>query len=391
MRNFVKNAKYGIPVYLAAINMRTGLAIIAPILTVIGKDLGLSTIELAWLAAIPVLCFSFLAPITLFLYRLGSIDRVISVAMWVLAISLLFRATGSVYTLFSFTLLMGIAVAVLNVTLPAWVKLHGGQHSGVITGTYAMLMGIVSAFALWLAAPLSSMTEYGWQFAMLPWGLLALICAIWWQVRLRDKQLRDFDQNSRSSWIKLLRNFRAWQVTLFFGLQAMNAYAAGTWIPTILLDRGFNLITAGSIVAIIGLFGAIAATYVPQLATNRLDQRGILWFFSAMTAIGYFGLLVDSGWRLVFWVALSLFGQAATFPLSLILVVLRSKSATETQSLSTMMQAIGYLIAATGPLLMGVLFHLTGEWVLGLAMMLGIVGLQAIAAAGAGRPGGVSG
>jgi len=112
---------------------------------------------------------------------------------------------------------------VLNVTLPAWVKLHGGQHSGVITGTYAMLMGIVSAFALWLAAPLSSMTEYVWQFAMLPWGLLALICAIWWQVRLRDKQLRDFDQNSRSSWIKLLRNFRAWQVTLFFGLQAMNA------------------------------------------------------------------------------------------------------------------------------------------------------------------------
>ena len=286
---------------------------------------------------------------------------------------------------------MGIAVAVLNVTLPAWVKLHGGQHSGVITGTYAMLMGIVSAFALWLAAPLSSMTEYVWQFAMLPWGLLALICAIWWQVRLRDKQLRDFDQNSRSSWIKLLRNFRAWQVTLFFGLQAMNAYAVGTWIPTILLDRGFNLITAGSIVAIIGLFGAIAATYVPQLATNRLDQRGILWFFSAMTAIGYFGLLVDSGWRLVFWVVLSLFGQAATFSLSLILVVLRSKSATETQSLSTMMQAIGYLIAATGPLLMGVLFHLTGEWVLGLAMMLGIVGLQAIAAAGAGRPGGVSG
>lgn len=391
MRNFFKYAKYGAPVYLAAINMRTGLAIITPILTVIGKDLGLSTIELAWLAAIPILCFSFLAPVTVFLYRLGSIDRVISVAMWGLAISLLLRATGSVYSLFAFTLLMGIAVAVLNVTLPAWVKLHGGEHSGVITGTYAMLMGIVSSIALWLAAPLSSLTEFGWQFAMLPWGLLALICAYWWQLRLRDRKLRNFDQNSRSSWTKLLRNFRAWQVTLFFGLQAMNAYAAGTWIPTILLDRGFNLVTAGSIVAIIGFIGAIAAAYVPQLATNRQDQRNILWLFSAITAIGYFGLLIDSGWRLVFWVALSQFGQAATFPLSLILVVLRSRSATETQALSTMMQTVGYLIAATGPLLIGVLFQVTGEWFFGLVVMLAIVGLQVIAAAGAGRPGGVSG
>jgi CP family cyanate transporter-like MFS transporter len=390
VRSFFDSAKFGSPVYLAAINMRTGLAVITPIITIIGKDLGLSTIELAWLAAIPVLCFSLLSPVAVWLNRLGSVDRVISVAMWGLAISLLLRSTGSVFALFLFTALMGICIAILNVTLPAWVKLHGGSHTGVITGTYVMLMGIVSSIALWLAAPLSSLTRFSWQLAMFPWALLALFSAVWWQVRLRDKQLLNFDQSSRATWFRLLRNARAWQITLFFGFQSMNAYAGGTWIPTILLDRGFGLVAAGSIVAVIGLATAIAATYVPQLATNREDQRWILWIFSAVTAIGYLGLLLDAGWRLIFWVLLALLGQAATFPLSLILVVLRSNTTNEAQALSTMMQSVGYLIAATGPLSIGLLFQVFGSWGFGLAAMIFIVGIQAVMAAGAGRPGSVS-
>lgn len=370
--------------------MRTGIAIITPILTVIGMDLGLSTIELAWLAAIPVLCFSLVTPIVGWLNRLGSVDRVISLSMWLLALALMLRGTGSIFALFFFTLIMGISTAVLNVMLPAWVKLHGGSHAGVITGSYVMLMGIAAALALAVAAPLSSASRYSWQLAMLPWGVIATVAAIWWQLRLRNQDLRQLQSQQQPGWRLLLTNKRAWQVTMFFGLQSMNAYAAGTWIPTILLDRDFQLSVAGLTVAIISLIGAIAATYVPHLATTRSDQRSILWWFSIITAIGYFGLLIDSGWRLAFWVFLALLGQAATFPLSLILVVLRSGSAGEAQALSTMMQGIGYLIAATGPLLIGVLVEVSGGWTLGLTAMLGIVLLQGIAAAGAGRAGTIS-
>lgn len=371
--------------------MRTGIAVITPIITVIGRDLGLNAIQLAWLAAIPVLCFGFVSPIASWLNKLGSVDRIISIAMWGLAVALLLRGSGSVFALFFFTLLMGISTAVLNVILPAWVKLHGGEHAGVVTGTYVMLMGIAAAIALAVAAPLSSATQIGWQFAMLPWGLLALLAAVWWQLRLRDSTLRDFDQSAAISWRSLLRNKRAWQVTLFFGLQSMNAYAGGTWIPTILLDRGYQLAATGFIVAVISLLGSFAATYIPHLAATKADQRKILWLFSLITAIGYLGLLLDSGWRLVIWVFFALLGQAATFPLSLILVVLRSDSAAQAQALSTMMQAIGYLIAAVGPLAVGVLFQLSGSWELGLAGMLGIVLLQGIAAAGAGRSGTITG
>lgn len=367
--------------------MRTGIAVITPIITVIGIELGLTTIQLAWLAAIPVLCFAFISPVTSWLNRLGSVDRIISISLWGLAIALILRATGSVFALFFFTLLMGITTAILNVTLPAWVKLHGGEHAGAITGTYVTLMGIVAACALALSAPLTAATSLSWQLAMLPWGILALISAIWWQLRMRDDGLRVVDQSNSSSWLSLLRNRRAWQVTAFFGLQSMNAYAGGTWIPTILFDRGYALAAAGLIVAIISLLGSVAAIYVPQLAATRASQQNILWLFTAITAIGYVGLLVDSGWRLVLWVLFALFGQSATFPLSLILVVLRSDSAAVAAALSTMMQSLGYLLAATGPLVVGAIFQFSGSWSAGLGFMLFVVVLQAVAAAGAGRSG----
>ena len=46
-------------------NMRAGLVVISPIITLIGMDLHLSTIQLAWLTSIPVLCFTFASSATL--------------------------------------------------------------------------------------------------------------------------------------------------------------------------------------------------------------------------------------------------------------------------------------------------------------------------------------
>jgi CP family cyanate transporter-like MFS transporter len=50
------------------------------------------------------------------------------------------------------------------------------------------------------------------------------------------------------------------------------------------------------------------------------------------------------------------------FPLSLTLIGYRTTSAVVTASLSAFAQSIGYVIAACGPLLFGVLHGATGTW-----------------------------
>jgi CP family cyanate transporter-like MFS transporter len=52
-----------------------------------------------------------------------------------------------------------------------------------------------------------------------------------------------------------------------------------------------------------------------------------------------------------------------------------------------MAQSLGYLLAAAGPVLFGLLHDLTGAWVAGFAMLLGMTVLQCIAAYAAGGPG----
>ncbi len=375
------------PIYVAALNMRAGQIAITPIITVIGIDLGLSTIELSWLASIPVLCFAFASPLTSWVSRMGSVDRILSVAMWVLAFSLVLRATGSVIALYVFTFVMGLAIATLNVFLPAWVKEYGGKDSGLFTGIYVTIMGVVSGIAVGVSVPLSKLNSLGWQMAFVPWALIAAISAYWWQRRMRDQTLSKHTPNEVSHFKVLIKSKVAWQVTLFFGLQSTNAYAAGTWRPTILYDKGFELIHAGAAVAVTGLLGSLFAVGVPHIAAKRADQRLVLVIATGFAGIGFLGVMLDSGWRLVIWIMVASIGTSATFPLALILVVLRSSDSNHAQALSAMMQSFGYFLAATGPIFMGVLYQISGAWTFGLAVMILISGVQILAGLGAAKSG----
>ena len=58
------------------------------------------------------------------------------------------------------------------------------------------------------------------------------------------------------------------------------------------------------------------------------------------------------------------------FPLSLVLINLRSRTHSGAVALSAFVQSAGYLIVAIGPLAVGVLHQLTGEWVWPLVFLL---------------------
>jgi CP family cyanate transporter-like MFS transporter len=58
-----------------------------------------------------------------------------------------------------------------------------------------------------------------------------------------------------------------------------------------------------------------------------------------------------------------------TFPIALLLIGLRARTAATTAALSAFVQVIGYLVAGCGPLLFGALFGLTGSWALPIGVL----------------------
>jgi MFS transporter, CP family, cyanate transporter len=122
---------------------------------------------------------------------------------------------------------------------------------------------------------------------------------------------------------------------------------------------------------------------VPAMAARARDQRAFVWAFVACIAAGWIGVIVAPMWAPYLWVVLLGFGQNAAFPLALTLIVLRGGTVASTAGLSTLVQTVGYLIAAVAPFAIGAVHDITGSWTPALFVLLAllvpqlIVGLEA--------------
>ena len=85
------------------------------------------------------------------------------------------------------------------------------------------------------------------------------------------------------------------------------------------------------------------------------------------------------------WAVLIGLGQATLLPLGLTMVALRSRTPPETARLSALVQGVGYLIAATGPLVVGALHELSGSWKPALGLLVALQFPQLAFGVAAGR------
>jgi CP family cyanate transporter-like MFS transporter len=94
------------------------------------------------------------------LQNLDQSNRIIKLALTSLAISLLARAFTGLAGLYVFTISMGVSIAVMNYEIPAWVKKHSQNETGLITGIYVTLMGVAGSIAIAISVPLAEMNSW---------------------------------------------------------------------------------------------------------------------------------------------------------------------------------------------------------------------------------------
>jgi len=377
--------KQGLPIFAISSNMRAGLILIGSLLPILKAEYGISVFTESILAATPLLCFSLSAILMRSISRLGNTNRIISYAITVLTLSLFLRTTFNIASILIFSISLGISVAVLNYMLPVWVKENNTGNAGLLTGIYATVMGSCAAISLAITAPLAGLTSYSWRLAMLPWFIIGALTAAWWWIKIPSSSTTEVVESTESFWANpLFKSRAAWSITLFFGLLNMIHYASATWLPTILLTKGFTLNRAGVLVALATLIGSLLSLAVPHYASKQKDFRLVLVIFSIFLAVSYFAISVDSGARLWLWVILGNIGVYVTFSTALFLVVFRAADATKTKSLSIMMQSVGYIMATVSPIALGRLFDITGNWNRALYFIIVLAALQVIVALKAG-------
>ncbi|MFG6194609.1 MFS transporter [Nonomuraea sp. JJY05] len=343
---------------VVAANLRASLTGVGPLLDQVQADLGLAPAVAGLLNTLPLLTFVVLSPLVPQLAARWGAERLLGGALVVLTLGIALRWVPAAVGLFAGTALIGAGIAVGNVLLPSLIKRDFPTKVGLLTSAYATVMGGVAAVASGVAVPISEVAPGGWYTALGCWVAFALVAVLLWLPQLRaPRRAAQAARGHRLPWGSGL----AWAVTAFMGLQSLGFYVVVTWLPQVLQDNGMSAATAGWLLFLFQAVAVLTSLAVPGALRWARDQRALATICSAVMLLGYLGLFAAPGLALLWSVVLGS-GGGACLVLALAFISLRAHDASMAGALSAMAQSIGYLLAAVGPVVFGLLHTVSSGW-----------------------------
>lgn len=358
-------------ILILALNLRTAVAALSPIIHQISVDIPLSPLVIGIIGAAPPVTFAVSGLFTPWLSRRLGLEGTVLFSASAMVVGHLGRslAVGPVSLLIA-TLLTFVGVGVGNVLLPPLVKRYFPDRVAFVTTLYATLISVSTALPALAAVPVAS--ALGWRVSLGVWSLVALVAlAPWVTVTLHRRRVlaaaraSDDDESIETELAlegQLWRSPVAWSIMITFTLSSISVYAAFAWLPDLLIaTAGVSPATAGALLSLYAFMGFPASLLVPLLAA-RLKNIGILIYFAlGCFIVGYLGLAFAPAAAPVVWIVFAGLGPML-FPLALVLINTRTRTHAGSVALSGFVQGVGYIIAAAGPLAFGILNQLTGGW-----------------------------
>ncbi|MGD9527878.1 MFS transporter [Pseudonocardia sp.] len=389
-----------------ALNLRTAVTSLGVLLPEVARHWGMSGLLAGVLTALPVLVFGAVGALAPALVGLLGPERAVSLAMLAAAAGLAARAVAETVGLFVAATGCALAgAAVGNVLMPALVTRWFPARIGAATAlcTTALAVGMAGGAAL--TGPAGALLDGGWRAGLGVWAALALAAVPPWLLIASRPPRRHPATTGPTGAAEagvppggIAEPVPVWRVPsarallVFFGCQSLNAYVVLGWLPSMLADAGWDPAAAGLPLALVGAMSVPMSILLPALAARRADQRGLVTLTTGSYALGYLALwaavAVPPAAAGLGWAGAALLGAGnGAFPLAITLIGLRSRGADVIAALSGFVQGGGYLLAASGPVVIGLLHQLTDGWPVPLAAVLGTLVVQQLSGRRAARPG----
>jgi MFS transporter, CP family, cyanate transporter len=390
-RRSYRSALLIVAVAAAGFNLRASITSLPPLFPDLAARLHLSTAALSLLAATPVICFGVFSAFAAWLNRRFGEEIVLLAALGVLAAGLLLRGAAPGVMLFPGTALAGGAIAILNVLLASMVKRRSPERAGLLIGIYLTALSVGAIIASLISVPLYHASGGSVRLALGLWAAPAALAMLLWLPQLRHR-VTPSAVGARSAAdpapirTKVYKHALAWQVTAFMGLQSLLYYAALSWLPTMFQDRGTSAVTAGNLLALMGVGNMIGAPIAPVLAHRLAGQRSLVVPSMTAMAAGLAWCLWAPLGMAPFWCLVLGLGQGACLGLAIFFTMARAPDPGTAASLGGFAQSVGYLVASAGPLELGLLHTATGGWTIPIVVLLALCGCALAVGVLAARP-----
>ncbi|MBD9397176.1 cyanate transporter [Pseudomonas sp. PDM11] len=352
-------------IILLGLNLRPVLAAVGPLLDRIQLDTQLGHVGASLLTSLPIVIMGLGALAATFLRgRLGE-RRGIWLGTLLIALACLTRGLlPSATPLLISALLAGAGIAFVQALLPGLIKARFSQDAGRLIGFYscAIMGGAAFGAALtpWLAQWL------GWAWALAAWAAPAIVaCAVWKRAAPADEP----NANSSGAPLNPWRSPRAWLLMAFFGVGTAGYTLVLAWLPPYYTSLGWSAESSGLLLAALTLCEVAAGLLASSLLARCPDRRLLLGFVLTCLLLGLIALVVAPLALVAVICVLIGIGIGALFPLSLVVAQDHLDDPRQTGDLLAFVQGGGYLIAATSPLLAGLLRQYTNDLRLSWLMM----------------------
>ncbi|RXZ43424.1 cyanate transporter [Crenobacter cavernae] len=357
---------------LMGLNLRPFLTSVGPVLEMVRADTGLDFRAAAVLTTLPFVLMGVLAFVGVGIARRFGEKRALAGALLLLAAACASRAwVGGAAGLIAGAGVAGAGVAAIQALMPGVAKRWFPERVTLAMGLYSAALvggGALGALASpWLAS------HGGWRLGLSVWSPMALFALVLWLIRAPVS----VGGPVPVSVMRFFRNRRAWQLAAYFGLANSGYSSLVAWLPSFYRQEGLSLQASGNLLAWMALFQATAAFALPMLARKSADRRGALWLAMALQGAGFAGLAFVPDAAPWLWVALAGFGLGGFFSLSLIVSLDHLPGAQGAGALAAFVQGAGFLIAASGPWLIGWLRDTGGSFTTGWTIHLGVVAAMA--------------
>ncbi|TFB48413.1 MFS transporter [Cryobacterium tagatosivorans] len=353
-------------ILLVAANLRTAVAALSPIITRVDADIPLGTLAVGVLGMLPPVCFALFGIFTPMFTKRHGLETTLALSLLALFVGHLARGlSGSVVLLLLGSAITFAGLGVGNVLLPPLVKKYFPDRVGLVTSLYVTVISLSTLVPPLVAVPVADAA--GWRTSLGMWSAFALVALVPWITMLVRHRTGNMptpvvEEPEPALLGRLRHSSVAWAITAVFAVSSVNAYAVFAWLPQLLVDRA--LVSEGEAGTLLSLFCAMGfpcAVVIPVL-TVRLKNVGLLVYAGAFCfVIGYLGLIVAPMTLTWLWVSAAGLGQLL-FPLALVLINLRTRTHEGAVAMSGFVQGVGYTLGALGPLVVGLLHEVTGDW-----------------------------
>lgn len=338
-------------VIIIAFNLRAPITAIGAMIDALQNEYHLNSTLTGILTALPLAAFGSISFIVGYFFAI----RAMIVGMLLIFISELLRSYMGVYGLFVGMFGIGCGIAIANVLLPSFIKEKFPKQMASMMGVYSLILSLSSIGGVALVVPLLDVFNVANTMAF--WVIFSFLALVVYYPQAKNG--RFFRVKKRQSKkINLFKNLTTWKITFFMGFQSFLAYALLFWFVQMIVEKGYNkefatqmLLFSQFVAMPISLFGplllgklkkSLHIPYIAILCSMYALSFGILLVFDSKAIVILSAFLVG-------------FPFGGVFGIALLFIAQKSSDTQIASRLSAFSQGFGYLIAAQGQWIIGLM------------------------------------